>query len=83
MAVFHSHTTVLLKIYMFINYIRTNLSKATKCVKPIKKKYSILMLYMNAISVFKSQLNSALVEWNLSVMGVNIHRAKTVDEADK
>ena len=48
-----------------------------------KKKYSILMLYMNAISVFKSQLNSALVKWNLSVMGVNIHRAKTVDEADK
>jgi hypothetical protein len=22
-------------------------------------------------------------QWNLSVMGVNIHRAKTVDEADK
>ena len=66
---------------MFIDYIISNLSKATKCVK--KKKYSILMLYMNAISVFKSQLNSALVKWNLSVMGVNIHRAKTVDEADK
>lgn len=41
------------------------------------------MLYTNAVSVFKSQLNSALVKQNLSVMGVNIHRAKTVDEADK